>query len=143
MTGTTHLVFVYGTLMKGQRNHDRFLNRPGARFLGDGVTRDAGFRMVVTPSLSSPGRETPSVFATPQGQRLRGQLFAVDDACLADLDLLERAYRREPVALAGGQTAWVYLKTPQDTETWQDVSEHVTVDTAANAVSWHEIVRTP
>lgn len=114
-------VFVYGTLMRGHRNHGWLA---GARFLGRGclggaVLYDLGpFPMAVemdgcfpvaSPSASaSPSSPTPS---TENGV-IHGEVYAVNEAQLGDLDRLEgvpRLYRRQRLVLLDGREVWVYL----------------------------------
>lgn len=109
-----HAVFVYGTLKRGERNHHHL---DGARFVGAAVTRDAAYRLLDYPYASSPGRIAPSAEAGGV-HRIAGELYEVDDAHLARLDLLERIgldYERAVTALAGGQSAFIYLRSPQST----------------------------
>jgi len=85
-----HLAFVYGTLKRGGHNHGLYLAaaeaRGRARFLGEARTVDA------LPLLLRPERAVPclvNVAGYPGALRVRGELFEVDDACLAALDLVE------------------------------------------------------
>jgi len=80
------LVFVYGTLKRGQPNHD-WLTRPtngSAVFRGRASTSDA-FPLVVASRynipflLDAPGR----------GHCVSGELYEVDDAMMVKLDELE------------------------------------------------------
>lgn len=108
-----HKVFIYGTLKRGFPNHEAGL--AGARFLGRARTLEAyplivGGRWFSPYLIDEPG----------QGQRVFGELFAVDAAGLALLDRMEgvgrpEGYRRICVAVAGpqGQTAldaWTFVK---------------------------------
>jgi len=91
------IVFVYGTLKRGWRNH-RLLE--GATFLGTAVTRRR-YRMLCVGF--------PVVLATspkPEVQLgcVTGELYEVDEAILAQLDRLEgngRMYQRTRVSLRG------------------------------------------
>jgi gamma-glutamylcyclotransferase (GGCT)/AIG2-like uncharacterized protein YtfP len=103
-----HLVFVYGTLKRGERNHHRMA---GARFVGPAITRDSAFTLIEQASVSAPGRTTPSV-GTGGAHRIAGELYDVDDTLLAALDRFERVgtdYERRTVWLAGGASAQIYL----------------------------------
>ncbi len=98
-----HLVFVYGTLRKGEHNH-HFLST--AEFLGHHQT-DAQFALYDLgpyPALST-------------GQQvIQGEVYLIDNDTLVALDKLEDVpveYRRETIATPFGQ-AWIYLY--QDTE---------------------------
>ena len=94
------LVFVYGTLLRGQRNH-RYLD--GASFLGAVRTRPS-YTLVTLgafPALRSTGTS-----AVP------GELYAVEASGLADLDQLEGHpdfYRRGTVQLEDGRVASTYF----------------------------------
>jgi len=99
-----HLVFVYGTLMQGERNH-RHLK--GARFAGEGSTA-AAF------DLLDMGRY-PALVAGG-ACAVRGEIWEVDDATLERLDELEEVpelYRREELVLEGGTTVFAWVMTRQ------------------------------
>ena len=74
----TH-VFVYGTLKRGGRNH-RFI--AAQQFLGEART-PAGF------TLYSLGRYPGMVRAPNDVAGVVGEIWAVDDACVTELDRLE------------------------------------------------------
>jgi len=78
----THRVFVFGTLQEGHRNFH--VNR-GRRIDSDWVTAQPHPLYVIGPHrlpwlLHRPGQGVPVI----------GQVYEVDDAVLADMDLLER-----------------------------------------------------
>lgn len=109
-----HLVFVYGTLKAGERNHRHMA---GARRLGPATTRHAAYSLFEYPSGSVPGRIAPSVEACGS-HRIGGELYEVDDAHLARLDILERIgtdYLRTTAELTDGHLAHIYLRAPQST----------------------------
>ncbi len=91
-----HRVFVYGTLKQGFRNFH--VNR-GRRIGGGFVTVQAYPLYILGPFglpwlVHEPGR----------GEPVRGQVFEVDDAGLAEMDWLERVndadwYTRRPVGV--------------------------------------------
>ncbi len=86
-------MFVYGTLKRGGSNH-AFMS--GQTFCGDARTV-AGF------SLISLG-EFPGIVPDPDDREgVAGEVWSVDEFCLAELDelegLAEGLYRRERVAL--------------------------------------------
>ena len=87
-------VFVYGTLKRGHRNH-HFL--AGQQFLGEART-PAGF------TLYSMGNHPGMVRSTDASHSVAGEIWAVDDDCLARLDILEgvakKLYERVPLKLA-------------------------------------------
>ncbi len=101
-TGTT-VLFVYGTLKRGQRNH-RLL--AGQQFLAEAVT-EARYRLVDLGPY-------PGLVRDPvAGLAVRGELWAVCPTCLAELDDFEevpRLFVREPVAVVGhAGTVFAYL----------------------------------
>ncbi|CAM3570731.1 Gamma-glutamylcyclotransferase family protein YtfP [Vibrio aerogenes CECT 7868] len=93
-----HLVFVYGTLRQGESNH--FLLRD-SQFLGFWTTPPdyALYDLGEYPGMI-PGRES-----------ICGEVYAVNETCLAALDKLEDIpveYRREVMNTTFGH-AWVYI----------------------------------
>lgn len=99
-----HLLFVYGTLQRGESNH-RLLAR--SRFVGTARTPPAytlldlgGFPAVVEGGATA----------------VEGEIWEVDDATLRLVDRLEdhpRFYRRVTVVLDDGVTCQTYL-LPRD-----------------------------
>jgi gamma-glutamylcyclotransferase (GGCT)/AIG2-like uncharacterized protein YtfP len=101
------LVFVYGTLLAGERNH-RHLT--GARLVSAATTAPA-FRLHDLGPF--PGLVAGGAHA------IVGEVYAVDEATLAALDRLEdhpRFYRRTSVVLADGACVETYLLTPEQVE---------------------------
>jgi len=111
-------VFVFGTLKAGFPNFH--VNR-GTRVAGDFVT------LRPYPLYLIGERRSPWMLDQPgAGLHVRGQVFEVDDAALAQMDVLERVgepdgYRRVhiEVALAGQAgaatfEAFAYLKEPAE-----------------------------
>ncbi len=100
MDATTYL-FVYGTLMRGESNHQAWLS--DARFVGDDRTT-AAFTLLDFgdyPGLVRGG-----------DQSVIGERYLVTDDQLVRLDILEECpdvYVREQVRLSSGLQAWVYL----------------------------------
>jgi len=104
-----NLVFFYGTLKRGGSNHHYLA---GQEF--------------VAPARTAPGYrlfrlgDYPGMVASPGAQAaITGEVWSVDDACLAELDRLEGTaeglYQRVPVALAGsfpdgGVEGYLYLR---------------------------------
>lgn len=102
-------VFVYGTLKRGGSNHV-FL--AGQRYLGEARTTP-GF------TLYSLGDYPGMVRAPGDTAGVTGELWAVDDTCLAELDRLEGLdeglYERSDVLLApnpfaGSAQSYLYLR---------------------------------
>jgi gamma-glutamylcyclotransferase (GGCT)/AIG2-like uncharacterized protein YtfP/predicted GNAT family N-acyltransferase len=100
LRGGERKVFVYGTLMRGERNH-RLLAR--VRFLGEAITapRFELAHLGAYPALV-PGGKTA----------IAGELYAVDAATLAALDDLEahpHYYQRTVIELSDGELVEAYL----------------------------------
>lgn len=105
MSEKKHLVFVYGTLMKGQWNNER-LN--GGLFVGKGLTVEK-YKMTANgvPYVSE---RTPEV-------QIKGELYLIDDEAFARCDRLEghpRVYRRKQIFVndldnGGRRVAWIYF----------------------------------
>lgn len=84
-------VFVYGTLKRGQRNHERFIG--GAAYLGEAQT-EPDYRLwcngaypVLCPATDGPG------------DSIRGEVYALTDDQLLRLDRLEAGYARKVLSL--------------------------------------------
>ncbi len=94
----SHLIFVYGTLKQGFRNHH--INR-GERVPGVFHTVAALPLFVVGPN------QLPWLVNAPgQGEPVAGELYRVDEAGLARMDELEQIerpdwYRRQPLQVRG------------------------------------------
>jgi gamma-glutamylaminecyclotransferase len=101
----THLVFVYGTLRKGQCNHRYFLDL--SKFLGMAKTKK---------HYALYSDTVPFLSLTRTVSQVTGEVYAVDDVTLLNLDRLEGhpdAYKREQaqVILQDGAeiSAWIYF----------------------------------
>jgi len=100
-----NMVFVYGSLQRGERNHRMMA---GARLLRVAKTAPAFelFDLGSFPAMVARG--TVSVV---------GELYAVDEVLLKRLDVFEghpRFYRRTEVGLDDGTTAEAYLMARSD-----------------------------
>lgn len=96
------LLFVYGTLKRGQSNHARLQQ---ARWLGPAQLQGA--------CLFDLG---PFPMAVAGEGWVIGELYAVAWAALPDLDAFEgcpRLYQRHWLPLADGRQAWAYLGQPR------------------------------
>lgn len=111
------LVFVYGSLMKGYRNH-RLLEAGNARYFGRAATSP---RYTLVDLMSFPG------LLEVGRTRVRGEIYEVDTPTLASLDRLEdhpRFYRRKHVRLAQcsrqlrcepwGAEVWAYFLSVEE-----------------------------
>ena len=95
-----HLVFTYGTLLRGEANHDLLAR---ARFVAEARTEPCFelFDLGPFPAMSVRGQTA-----------VVGELYAVDDATLARLDRLEghpSFYQRTQILLDDGQMVETYL----------------------------------
>jgi len=109
------LVFVFGTLKQGFPN---FGTNAGERLAGEFVT------VQPHPLFLVGDRHSPWMLASPgQGLAVHGQVFGVDEAALARMDVLERTgeadgYQRvrlqvrDTRAPAAALDVWAYLKDP-------------------------------
>lgn len=109
-----HIVFVYGTLKVGYGNHYLIGENPLSVARGEAVSDDANFAMT---NIGFPYLITVQT----GGFLAKGELYQVDDSCLARLDRLEGVphhYRREQrwfkqEAMNGHGVrlilAWVYI----------------------------------
>jgi gamma-glutamylaminecyclotransferase len=87
------VLFVYGSLKRGHRNHRLLADQ---QFLGAAVT-EPRYRLVDLGTY-------PGMIDDPQGVSVTGELWAVGECALAELDDFECAdapYYRAPVAVAG------------------------------------------
>ncbi len=142
-----HLVFVFGTLKEGYPN---FATNRGRRIPGDFVTRER-YPLYLMGERFSPWL----VFLPGEGERVVGQLFEVDDAALAAMDLLERVseadgYRRVPIGVEGvgkasGQPriVHVYVKPPEQFDGAQARLGPLTEYTMAHAGLYRSRSATP
>lgn len=96
-----HLVFVYGTLKREEKNHHWL---QGASWQGE-----AELNGVVLHDLG------PFPMAVMGEGRISGEVYALAGRGLARLDELEgypRLYDRQVLSLSDGRRAWVYLGRP-------------------------------
>lgn len=107
-TSLDRLVFVYGTLRRGESNHHWLSN---AEFVGTGVTAD---RMILVnlgayPAVVRDSHHASSAF-------IQGEVYRVTSTTFARLDILEdypKLYGREivPITLDDGNalSSWIYF----------------------------------
>ena len=105
----SHLVFVYGSLKRGQSNHRPLAT---AEFVSQARTVERAFRLVDL------GPYPAMIRSEEESQSIVGELFRVDDDTLAAVDRLESngsLYLREELSVAELNapdrlhTAWGYL----------------------------------
>ncbi len=104
----SHLVFVYGSLKRGERNHAVL---QASEYRGEART-ECRFRLYAFPAYPALVRDDNNPLA------ILGELYSVDDRTLRSLDRLEengRLYQRELLPVEPleppGETlaAWTYL----------------------------------
>ena len=113
-----HRVFVYGTLKKGFPNYTHYMTSAG--FLGRYQTMEK-YSLVLFGSRYVPGMlDRPGV-----GHHIEGELYEVNDDCLAGIDALEGihepdGYRRRTISVKSmdkvepdQKHAYAYLLNPQ------------------------------
>ena len=142
------LMFFYGTLKRGQRNHDRFCR--GARFVDEATLRGRlydlpfGYPALVVPEedvfavgTASPLRDAAEqrrlghVFSHPASDpRVFGELFAFDDP-EARLPALDRLEGFDP---QDGSSPYRRVLLPVETESESGVLAWVYVVAAASGV---------
>lgn len=96
------LLFVYGTLKRGQCNHRLLASQ---EFLGEAVT-EPRYRVVDL------GPHPGLVLDAGSGVAVKGELWAVSDECLTALDAFEEVpgpFVRAPVAIAGRGAVDAYV----------------------------------
>lgn len=106
--GLSCLLFVYGTLQRGQRAHELL---SGAERIGTAHT-DTGYE------LRDLGRY-PALVATDDPVRVEGELYRVERALLVLLDRYEghpQLFRRTPILLSPGTRALTYIYAGGDAE---------------------------
>jgi gamma-glutamylaminecyclotransferase len=103
MLPTATLLFVYGTLQRGERHHDLLA---GLQFIGEANT-EPRYR------LYDCGSYPCLVEAPSSGVALRGEVWRVDAPTLGTLDELEEVphvFERRPIALADfPDVVWAYF----------------------------------
>ncbi|KAG8236472.1 hypothetical protein J437_LFUL016972 [Ladona fulva] len=83
---TTHKVFVYGTLKRGEPNHNWITdpNNGKAVFLGNGKTKKR-FPLIIGTRYNIPFL----LYGADKGHNVLGEIYEVDEAMLGKLDELE------------------------------------------------------
>jgi gamma-glutamylcyclotransferase (GGCT)/AIG2-like uncharacterized protein YtfP len=108
-----HVVFVYGSLLKGFGNYRHYLAGKDAAYVGRATTVDAAWGMLDLGSF-------PGVVPSKRGSPVKGEVYMVTDDVFKRLDRLEghpRMYKREQVEVevstrSGDATtlyAWMYV----------------------------------
>ena len=114
-------IFVYGTLLTGFGNWERFLkDKAYYRGLGETLPVYTMLNLGSFPGVIEGGSTA-----------IKGEIFEVDAQTLARLDRLEghpNFYRRTPITLADGRPVEIYISNRSDTQ-------HYTVVTSG---SWRD-----
>lgn len=98
------ILFIYGSLKRGCLNHARIA---GQEYLGDATT-EPGYRIIEIGQYGGMIRDEKC------GLAVKGELWAVDARCLAELDEFEGSeghWHRVPAAIAGHQDVQSYCWT--------------------------------
>lgn len=97
-----HRIFVYGTLKRGQCRHAALA---GQRFLEEAATEPL-YRLYDCGDY-------PALVESPAGVAVWGELWEVDEPCLARIDVIEGVaeglYRRQTVQLQDRPPAETYI----------------------------------
>lgn len=111
----TKIIFVYGTLMKGMRNHI-YLEKE--KFLGVSQTKPE-YELVFNGSIPA---------ARSGGESIKGELYEVSEETLKSLDVLEEVdsnlYDRKEIEI-DGKIAIIYLGGERmfASDTWEHVPD--------------------
>ncbi|TRY75094.1 hypothetical protein TCAL_00603 [Tigriopus californicus] len=82
-----HLVFVYGSLKRQQPNHEAWLANPDK---GQAVFHAQGQTVKAFPLIVASRYNIPYLLDAPgMGRRVQGEVFAVNDLMLQNLDIME------------------------------------------------------
>lgn len=103
------LLFVYGTLMRGDDNHARL---GGARFVGEAATTGA-FELVDCGPYPAITRRAPRDVESSPG--VVGELYELDPRHLPELDAYEghpELFVRTAIELSDGRVAMAYVMSP-------------------------------
>lgn len=131
-----HRVFIYGTLMRGLRNHSKMAF---AKFSGTAKTMLPSYTLVQFPSGSSPGNITPGL-KKHGNDCIEGELYVLDDDCLAVLDHFEDVggeYERSRIMLDDGSYAWAYFLLAEKPECEEGTPSFIMLDKDTRTVFWN------
>lgn len=106
------LIFVYGSLMRGQPNHHYM---DGATYLGDGITLPE-YAMVSMGGF-------PAVYANGD-TAIMGEVYQVPDKVLDRMDRLEGHpiwYKRTPIKLVNRSKAEMYIMQSNNRERYSPI----------------------
>lgn len=130
-----HRVFIYGTLMRGLRNHGKMAS---AKFSGSAKSMLPSYTLVQFPSQSAPGHITPGL-KKHGNDCIKGELYVMDDECLAVLDQFEDVggeYERSRIMLDDGSYAWAYFLLAEKAECADGTPDFIVVDEETRTIFW-------
>ena len=144
MVEKKYRVFVYGTLMSGERNTHKLVE--STLINGNAVTAEASFLMEQFNSSSGgKGKFTPGV---QKGgvNHIKGEIWEVDEKTLAILDELEgydpskpmkeNKYLREKIKMQDGSTALIYIINTNEKDPIPRPHNRIHYDATNNLQSW-------
>lgn len=125
-----HKLFVYGSLKRGFKQHDRHMQT--ARLIAAVETAKPAYTLV---AVLDPNVDAPYPGMMEGGTtHVKGELYEIDDALLGRLDEYEgEGYTRVTIALSNGDSAQTYIYT--STEIPVDAA-HAFVHADGNVREW-------
>lgn len=111
-------LFTYGTLMNGEMRNF-VLEEHGSTFLGAEETYPK-YKMYHLGGF-------PAVIPSKKGHSIKGEVWDINDKCLADIDMIEghpNFYRRKTIGLPSGKTVYMYIiDNPKLVDRFDDLPE--------------------
>ena len=133
-SGEKHRVFVYGTLMKGMRNHHR-LTDAGAKLIATEANTYGDMKML--SRMTGGGYAAPIVITgssfEPKGI-IKGEVYEVDNKTLMRLDQFEghpEVYERQKITVSFDQSAnevWIYIYVDVVPDSSTDLAATIAID---------------
>ena len=125
--------FTYGTLQRGFPNHEAYADSFGDLL---GKFRTVERYPLVVPkraACANPGcrfvHRMPVLLDLPgEGEHVEGELYALTDETLAQLDQLERGYSRRPIRVTGDEELEAHVYFIDDTASWRGLVERGEAD---------------
>lgn len=125
-----HKLFVYGSLKRGFKQHDRHMRT--ARFICKAQTAEPVFSLV---AVTDPGDDDPYPGMLQKGiYHIKGELYEIDDALLKRLDEYEGdGYQRIEIVLDHGDSAQTYAYIGKNTVIFEN---HPYIRTEGKTREW-------